>query len=589
MYGKSFIKAFFITVAVTVGLVYPAAAAPLFEDLFNDTTKIDMENTTAKVDTAAGEIYLQTSRIGANTIAIKHGANQYAVVTLDGADFYTYNAGSMKKDSTRSVTGQTGVIGVALRQDRDSLWLLKSNELLRYDRSTDMYKNALLSVETGLSDLIAFSAHPNEDTVVLLSRNDTNPGYIYTYMATDEGEMARNDALSFNTGIQNAVAVSIVPGTYDVIVASDTDVSYFLYTPGGYILNDALSVSGLSNIRSVTSLEDEYGYVVSTDTHAYYYLYNESYGAMTVIPTLTVNFGDESIATSAKPGGFEYVARMEDGAVRYYGYGPPMTRKPNYEVANVGVLDFGGGRYVNEGDYVSINIDMDTEYYMGVRVDAEEDLPEGTSIEYIVSCDNGASWFVVPKNTVVEITPANMFRVKARLSTTDNFVTPRLLSISLSGSPAWLGLAPPEEEIYPDLLTVLTHMTSNLGFSFDGDLPQAIKAGAQAVFKIKTTGSAETVKIYLKCKYGEMEIDLKGSAQNTPQAQGDEVAGERIWVGRFTVPPDAYEFSEIYFDRIELTKGEEIYIYGDDEDEPDIMLLMVVNSVLYDSDIMISE
>lgn len=514
----------------------PAIAVTILEDSFNDMSKIDTAETTALVDTSAGEIRLPRAKIP-NALVLREFQNEFIVINGNEVNFYVFDpaTGSVKKNDLLSITDIDSPLGIAAAENTYSLWVLTKNEIRRYDLTENgMSYNPYLSI-TGLTDVFSISANPLDNTVVTLSSID-GKGVVTTYKLTEEGRMQQIPQLTFNTGLEDPLAVSVVPDTNDILVASGDKVYYYAFeaSTNSYVQNLMMSITTGNITTSLSVQKNGDSYVVANQSGVDYYSYDVNTSQMVRIPVLSAGLSNYPYSVCLKPGSYEYAVLTEENMVQYWMYDSAtgkMVRNPAMEAAGVAIFR----KYYSPKQYVSMVVNTSLKYDE-IRLTVHETTPENTEVNWYISFDNKATWQEITPGRwtgVSVIKPGtiktNTFCLKAELVSPEglNQDTPRisyvLLEVSNSGISEieCINITKPFEEYvgkfpfrYPD----------------PDKFPVKMKKGSQIVFTVST--EAYTKSLTAEFSTGEV-IALVPEKPVTEE--------KNKWTGAYVVQPDAIE------------------------------------------------
>lgn len=496
----------------------PCSAEIVLDDTFINTDYVDLNRTTARVDTKNGWVTL-AGVAKPNAIAMKQFGYEYAVATAAGIKVFTYDdaTGTMTENNALSVPAATDALGIAVRQDEPNIWVLTENELTLYKfNGGSMSTNPNLKV-SGLSDVLSVSSWSTRDKAAILSISGAGTGLVEVYDATS-GTMA--PVINFDTGKQNPVAVSVVMGTPDLVVATSDAYYYYAYddATGGYFEDPRRTVVGLNNVIAVSSGDP--GSVVLARNDVQYYFNNDA-GTPEQAVALSSSPAD-GVAISIKPDSYDYAVITEGGDVEYYTYNNESGTMARVSTLEVTGLELNGG-YKENGEYYSVVITTGREYDE-VRLTVDQDVPDGTSVHYFVTSDGGENWVGAIPGEWVTVVPNNKFAVKAVLATSDKSVAPKVYNVQLEAS----------------TLELMDLQIRAIAYNDPGQpvpittFPARVKSGAEIQFEVITGGYAETVSAIFTTGHNVML---------TPEAPVTE--DENTWRGLYTVPADVEEGSTI--------------------------------------------
>ncbi|MQL51053.1 hypothetical protein GFC01_01960 [Desulfofundulus thermobenzoicus] len=411
--------------ALVLALYHPhpaGAGQVILDDKFQNTDYVDTGKTTAYVDTAGGYVCLPQQPMP-DAIAMKQFGYEYAIATAGGINVYSYDdaTGKMALNPALSVPSVTNAIGVAVRQDTPDIWALTSNSLTLYKfNGSQMATNPNLQV-TGLNNVLSVSSWSNADKAAVLSKSGT----VTVYDASG-GSLA--PSVTFSTGLTNPVAVSVMPGTPDMVVATANAFYYYVYNDatGNYVQDSTRTVTGLTGTLSVSGQQT--GTAVLNNSGVNYYLQNDA-GGYKSVAALSASPISSPVALSIKLGSYDYAVLTRSG-VKYYTYDDAagmVVENPALEVSGLNLVSLG---YLHPKDYYSVVVNTESNYD-NVLLTVNQTLPPGTSVDWYISSDGGLNWAAVTPGSWATIESGNQFVVHAVLDTSDSNVTPKIFEVKL--------------------------------------------------------------------------------------------------------------------------------------------------------------
>lgn len=512
------IKIVLLTLLVILIVPSLACATVILDDSFNTTNNVDLNKTTARVDTSSGWVTLpQVSK--PNAIAMRQFGYEYAVATANGIKMFTYDdaTGTMVENTALSIPSITDALGIAVRQDVPNIWTLKDSELALYKfNGTSMSTNPNLKV-SGLTDVVSVSSWSIKDKAVVLSRSGSGTGVIKVFDASFGTVVP---GLSFDTGKVNPIAVSVVSGSPNLVVATKDAYYYYAYddATGGYVEDPRRTVLGLSGVISVSSIDS--GSAVLAQSEVQYYLNN---AAGTPQQAMALSAGPVSgVAISVKPESYDYAIVTDSGDVQYYMYNDAVGSATRVNSLEVTGLALARG-YLHPREYYSKVISA-ARNYDEVKLTVNDDIPVNTTINYFISSDGGLTWNAVTPGDWVSITPGRQFGIKAVLDTTDIKTAPKILQVTLEAT----ALNIRDLKV---LAIAFNDPTQTLPTSV---FPVKVKSGAEILLEVTTEGFAESVY-----------ADFSTGAHVVFTAIGDINNETNIWRGLYTVPVNAVEGAPI--------------------------------------------
>lgn len=512
-------RAGFLILSILMLILYhppPAGAAEvILHDSFDNTDYVDLNKTSAYVNTAQGYVSLPVQAMP-SALAMKEFGYEYAVATAEGINVYSYDdaTGKMTKNPALSVPAVTSAIGVAVRQDAPDIWALTSTSLTLYKfNGSRMATSPNLQV-TGLTDVIAVSAWSDADKAAVLTRSGT-----VTIYDASGGSLV--PAITFSTGLSDPVAISVVPGTPDIVVAAGDAFYYYVYddATGNYVRDGLRDTTGLNGVVSAGSSPGAVGILDNQGVSCF--LQDDTGGYRSVV-ALSASPISGPVALSLKPGAYDYAVLTREGEVKYYTYDDgtgSVTENPALEVTGLTLSSSG---YLHPKDYYS-KVVTTGEVYNTIRLTVDQDLPPGTSVTWYVSSDGGITWSEVTPGSWVAVNPGNRFAVHAVLDTTDVTVTPKIFEVTLEVSKlkitdlkitaiTYPPGAPEQPVVDPPITT----------------FPVTVYAGSRVQFQVTTTGLA--TQVVAQFSDGQLVI-LMPRDPSLPETN--------TWVGEYQVSPEA--------------------------------------------------
>lgn len=423
---RSALKKTFYLVAAFILLLScsPVSAEVILDDVFNDTSQVDLAKTSARVDIVDHSVLLPWRSLTSSVSALENGIG-YAVASQDGVTLYEYDDAShtMLPNTVYSCPWATDATGVSIRQDNLNIWAITGDSIAYYKyNGAGMTNDPALKI-SGLNDVLSVSAFKSSDSALML-QNVGNKSRITKYNTG----VSLNPALVFEPDITDPVGVSMVDSSPDFRLFTKTTAYYFSYDEAGgtYIEDPAKRITGLVDIISAGS--DGTGSAVLTGTDMGYYM-NSDTGGATRVDVFSPGAVSIPVAVSLKPGAYEQVFIDENGNVQWWTYDDGagrMVRDASFEVSG---LKLNRG-YASPKSYFSKAFNTEASYD-AARLNVTDNLPADTTISYSVSSDGGTSFTVVTPGTWAAVPRGNNFVARAILSTTDPQNTPKILQITL--------------------------------------------------------------------------------------------------------------------------------------------------------------
>ncbi|SFH33760.1 hypothetical protein SAMN05660649_04796 [Desulfotomaculum arcticum] len=415
---------FFILIGV-ITYTGTANADVILDDWFIDTTMVDTSKTTALVDTTNHWVQLPLQSL-ANAINMLDNGYGYAVASKNGVTLYEMDdaSGKIAINPLYSCSWLTEATGVSMRQDNLNMWVTTADSLTYFKFNGSGMSNDPALKTTGLVNVLSVASFKNKDSSLLL-QNINNSAVITRY---DAGSNL-NSSLTFNSGINNPVAISMVNNSPDFRLFTKDASYYFAYDDykSNYVADPAKRVTGLSDVIAASS--DDKGNSILTDTDASYYINDDSGGASKV-DVFSPGPLNKPVAVSLKPGTYEQAIIDGDGNVQWWAYDDAtgkMVRDTNLEI-NAQALNSG---YAHPRSYYSKVVDAPYTC-TAAHLTVNDNIPIGTSINYYVSSDGGSTYTAITPGIWTAVPAGNRFVLKADLDTTDSQMTPKIYRVTLN-------------------------------------------------------------------------------------------------------------------------------------------------------------
>lgn len=420
----------------------------LFEDTFTSTQNVDLNTTTAWVDTSNGWVECwhpnQAQVMAAQGTTIPQSI---VVATSTGVQWYSYDQATGKMTNNTSLQmNYTNPLGLSFVPQSMSYFVLSNNGGQQQIKKavfdgTGMVDDPLVSV-TGLSNLVSISSVSSDTAAVADQQGKIQ---VYTQGALDSTH-------SFNTGLTNIKTVLNVPGTWDFIVVTSGGSYRYSWNQatGAYIQNSTYSITTGSQTIVSGGMADN-GNLVDflTASSNSGYEFNQSSGQMNASNLYTIGPLTDAIGVSL-PSSQSVVLATKDGTVHTYKYDSTanqMVEDPNMAITG---LTFSKD-YKSPSLYQSQPITPSSPNNMFEVIPTEQNNP-GTSISYGLSVDGGSTFTNVQPSTWVHLpagtfnppsganVPSGPYVLQATLTSPSGDATPRLTDIQLHG---YLDVTPP--------------------------------------------------------------------------------------------------------------------------------------------------
>lgn len=500
-------------------------AADFFNDTFTDISQVDMAGTTAEVDTGNGWVAL--SRVSrANAVLLYPDSYDVTLINDNRVETYRFNGAKMILDPSGSigggfreaiaVAGQEGEYLVLDRGEKIAVWYAFDGSKMTPDWTRSI---------SALSDPRALDVFAGTYDFALLDGKSVK-GYFF-----DGTGLTPNWFIDYSVGSSgNALGISLADGNFPEngelscvvldkagpeIRCNSFNGSEMAPDPSRSVRLDGAAV----NLKSVSvSREgDTYFLAVGNEIKAFSYDGN----GMVYNPFLSVQGLNTPLAVSNKPGSYEYTVLQYDDAglpmLSYYSFdGSCMVELPALRITGLSPVPYGNDQLLIGKATAAAN------QVSGLKLTAETQIPDGTSIVWEVSVD-GVNWQPITNHGPAVKFPSrgNQPNYRAVLHTDNNSVTPKIFSVRLSDASL---------EIRNLCITAV------VGPPIPGNpgLPTSRKvkiwAGYNVTFTIETYGAAESVTAHFTA--GSENIFLSSSAGDLIPAH-PTANYDNTWTGTF--------------------------------------------------------
>lgn len=419
-------KLIIIFSAIYMCLVFsnPAFAEVVLDDSFSDTSRVNLSQTTARVDTGNNCVLLPERSL-ANAVDMLKNSLGYAVASNGGITLYELDdaTGTIEANPVFSCPWVTDATGVSLRQDNLNIWAISESSVAYYKYNGSGMSNDPDLKVFGLNNVLSVTAFKNKDSALVLQA-DGNMTRVTRY---DAGG-SLNPSLVIEPGFSDPVAVSMVNDSPDFRLFTKDTAYYYSYDDAGgtYVEDPAKRVTGLPDIVSASG--DDTGSVILTNSDAGYFMNNDTGGAARV-DVLSTGPVSGPVSVSLKTGTYEQAIVDGDGNIQWWSYDDAagrMVRNTGLEIAGL-TLNSG---YAHPGAYYSkamnSSISCNAAYLTVI-----DDIPADTSVSYYVSSDGGGTYTAIIPGAWTAVPEGTYFVLKAVLDTTDTRVTPKILQVRL--------------------------------------------------------------------------------------------------------------------------------------------------------------
>lgn len=525
---KKWFTIIFLSCSVWLTGPTQAGAVTILSEDFTDTTKVNLTQTSAAVITSDGGYVRLKSYPRPNAIALNQFGD-YVAPTQDGLKFFTYDeaTGTVTEDASFSVPTVTDAQLVAMPPDASMIWALRPDGMhcYTYDEAIGGMSEDLNLTILGLADVLSVTVLDN-NSLAVLRKSGTN-GVIDIYQMAD-GVITQ--AMQLDTAITNPASIACVPGTGampEIVYSTDSSMYFYSYDESTDLYSADLSrtITGFTGLISTSANAEGVAALVPLAPGTEAQIYNFTEGAPAKVDAFSAGaLPQNALAISMNPESYSYGVVTENGDIQYWQYDEAtdsMLRDSSMELTG---LRLSGSKYMHPGNYQSISIDTGVIDYEDVRLTPTEDKPVGTSIDYYVSSDGGGTFYDVQPNIWTSLPAGHSYVVKATMDTTNDSITPKILSISLEVS-----------TLLVRDLTVTAVARSEAWQIFPTTvLPVEVKAGADVIFEVTTEGYAESVAATMSTG--------ANIVMNNRQPTSDN---QNTWWGSFLVPVDAVDPSSL--------------------------------------------
>ena len=453
----------------------PAQAISLLNEEFNDYSKIDIDQTTAHIDTVNNWARLPNVSL-ASAVTMLRDSLGYVVASKDGIQVYELDdsSGTLVYNSVFSIPSAVTATGMAVRQDNLNIWATTPDSLTYY-RFNGSGMSPSLNV-TGLDNIVSVAGFHDRNSAILLQKSTDNKAIVKRY---DSGTAP---TLTIKPDITDPVAVSMVGSSPDFRIFTKNSSYYFYYddATGNYIEDPGQKISGLVDVISGSS--DEQGNSVLSPTDLNYYI-NMDGGGSTRVDALSPGNVAGGVAAALRPGSFDQVVLDQTGNVRWWTYddaNDTMVRDPLLEKSGF-TLNKG---YVAGADYVSGEVTTGGTTYSLVRLKSSFDMPAGTGLTWKISTDNGGSYIDVNLDEWTAVPETNSFKIMCLLSTSNTLITPYIYSVLLEVNSA------PDPPTLPDYGDCFGVTTPELTWTFSDD-DHPVPGDKQSAYQVQVAKASD--------------------------------------------------------------------------------------------------
>lgn len=471
-YGWTRSKLAVIAVAAAL-LVQPgyAFATLLYQDNLSSWSRIDLAQTGAVVDTAAGRIRLPT--LPATVAFWPDGSGQYAVVRGGQVETYHWDGQAMHLGETIR-PAEFNPLAVAFA-DSGTMVMLGRDRWQAYQWSGGAWSPNPYLVVTGRNAAVALAAGNGQVVAAGLDGVES--------WSVAQANPVRDAAESVFGA--NTLAVALMSANRDLLVLTQRsgggEVTYYSRTGAGLTANPFLTVTGLSDPRAVVEGENGNRLVLDgTEVRAFVWTGSEQVSA--VLSGFALS---DPTAVAVQPGSGDLVM-VDGGRATYYQRQPDNTyrRVVAREAPVADVPSYHPARWVQALPAVALTTAG------AVRVSAGVFQPDGTAVSWWVSADGGRNWTAATAGRWA-IIPRSEWGTevlwKAQLTSTGLHATPVItapMTLEAGTPPAVAGLA-----MTPFSDTWVTSLTPTISWTFADADPGDLQTGKQVVIRDRVTGA----------------------------------------------------------------------------------------------------
>lgn len=411
--------------------LFALEATTIITDSFDDLSKVNVGKTTAEVNTAGGFVQLPAN-ISGNALALYEDSYDITIVNGNAVETYAFNGTSWQKDDHFSVGGLTNPIGLAARNKGEFVVLDSgTGEALYYQYDgSGMTENPYLSV-LGLTNPLGIGIQ--QDSGEILVSEKTAGGVKAQWYSFDGTGRVLNNILSVDLGDANPIAVSQSQTSFDYVVADSSGGRIICYgfDGSGMTENPFMTVTSpdlLINPQSVSLSKDGSYYAVAGGDAVQVFSFDGT--KMSYNPYLSITGIGTPLSVALKPGSYEYAVLYKNDSgqvsVAYYAFdGTSMMRVDTLTLDGLAEIPFRPSAVLT-GKTTHL---VDSAY--ALTLTSVYDTPEGTSLTWEVTFDDGATWVPAELDKpITDLTGGTDIAYRCTLATTDKTVTPKIYDVT---------------------------------------------------------------------------------------------------------------------------------------------------------------
>ncbi|WP_027416064.1 hypothetical protein [Aneurinibacillus terranovensis] len=402
----------------------PSVYADVFQDDFHDLSKVDTQKTDAYVDLQDQWVQLPLRPLP-NALALNQYVGKgYAVAQADGVSFYAYDSNSGKIEGVSALKiNVSNPLAVSLFQDEMAAFVLIPNGDIKYFEMSGagFVENPALDI-LGTNQVISISSSDTGEGKKIFTLNQYGQVQGYTYAGN---AMVPISSMAVNTGLTDPVAISAVPNNDTAFVVT-TKTGAVYYTFDGTQYQPIQLLTGLSGV--VSSQVDASGSIVAAVSDKVSVYVNTGAGLSDATNVLGQSPVSNPYSVSLNSDIYQYGVLTGDGQVKYYEPAADGTMAENSSMTMTGLTLTKyyetPRQYVSQPVVTSYPVDV-------VRLNTQEQNDLGTAISYEISTDGGTTFLPLTLGTWTDVSPGSSLVLRATLSTTVRQNTPRLLNVRL--------------------------------------------------------------------------------------------------------------------------------------------------------------
>lgn len=484
------------------------AAVYYIDDEFDNLSQVDMSFTTAGIDTENGWVTLARKN-AQGAVGLYEDSCDITIINGKKVETYSFNGSSMIKNEALSINcGLIDPISISTRSWGEYVVLDQGDKRMKYYNydGLSMVENNFLSIGGFSQPLDVAVQKDNPDLAVLYF---DGASYYVGWYSFDGTGMILNEGLSLEIGpVARPVSLGIQGANYAfaVVDKANNEIRYYSLNGGIVGENPLLSIIGpdrFTDPKSISTSGSEISYAVVDNNNVETYQFNGSY--MEQNSVLSVTNLNKPLAVALKPGSYDFAVLCHDDydnpIVNYYAFNGTVMEKIE-ELTITGIEDFAyGNDQVLSGKAIFSNHTV-----LGLKLQADVELPAGTNISWEVTVDGGITWSPITNNgpAVRFIEGGNLPNYRAFLHTNNPHLTPKILSVKLIDASLSIG-----EMRVTSIIGPMIHENPSIPTSFPPTHRVYIWAGYNVAFEVDTTGEAKTLAAIIRA--GEETINLSST------------------------------------------------------------------------------